>query len=147
MLARVPDRVQIRALLRQQPPRGACGIPVACEVDIYGALSEYIGVCVSGAPTTLLDINNTVPASMYDKSAISGRVRCAPARDLHGLPLRQHQLCELLKDPHMGYQLIMKRDLEPELPEPDITRGTMEGNIKARRHHVLPSAVHRGHTS
>ena len=31
----------------------------------------------------------------------------------------------------MGYQLIMKRDLEPELKEPDITRGTMEGNIKA----------------
>ena len=24
------------------------GIPVACEVDIYGALSEYIGMCVSG---------------------------------------------------------------------------------------------------
>ena len=23
------------------------GIPVACEVDIYGAVSEYIGVCVS----------------------------------------------------------------------------------------------------
>ena len=31
---------------------------------------------------------------------------------------------------HMGYQLIMKRDLEPDLPEPDITRGTVEGNIK-----------------
>ena len=30
----------------------ARGIPVSCEVDIYGALSEYIGVCVSGAPTT-----------------------------------------------------------------------------------------------
>lgn len=30
----------------------------------------------------------------------------------------------------MGYQLIMKRDLEPDLPEPDITRGTVEGNIK-----------------
>ena len=37
----------------------------------------------------------------------------------------------LLKNPHMGYQLIMKRDLEPELPEPDITRGTIEGDIKA----------------
>ena len=23
------------------------GIPVACEVDIYGALSEYIGACVT----------------------------------------------------------------------------------------------------
>ena len=30
----------------------------------------------------------------------------------------------------MGYQLIMKRQLEPQLAEPDITRGTMEGDIK-----------------
>ena len=40
----------------------ARGIPVACEVDIYGALSEYIGTCVTGDAVTLLDINNTVPA-------------------------------------------------------------------------------------
>lgn len=44
------------------------GIPVACEVDIYGALSEYIGTCVSGAPVTLLDINNSVPRDMYENS-------------------------------------------------------------------------------
>ncbi|MBN1939510.1 MAG: fucose isomerase, partial [Candidatus Aminicenantes bacterium] len=43
------------------------GIPVACEVDIYGALSEYIAVCATGRPATLLDINNTVPADMYKK--------------------------------------------------------------------------------
>ena len=42
----------------------ARGIPVACEVDIYGALSEYIGTCVSGDAVTLLDINNSVPASL-----------------------------------------------------------------------------------
>ena len=30
----------------------------------------------------------------------------------------------------MGYQVIMKRDLEPDLAEPDITRGTLEGNIR-----------------
>ena len=45
------------------------GIPISCEVDIYGALSEYIGTCVSGSPVTLLDINNTVPASIYEKSS------------------------------------------------------------------------------
>ena len=45
----------------------AMGIPVACEVDIYGALSEYIGTCVSGAVCTLLDINNTVPTLIYEK--------------------------------------------------------------------------------
>ena len=43
------------------------GIPVACEVDIYGALSEFIGQCVTGGSVTLLDINNTVPKEMYEK--------------------------------------------------------------------------------
>ena len=41
------------------------GIPVSCEVDIYGALSEFIGSCVSQDVVTLLDINNTVPEEMY----------------------------------------------------------------------------------
>ena len=31
----------------------------------------------------------------------------------------------------MGYQLIMKRGLEPDLEQPDITRGTMEGDLLA----------------
>ncbi len=106
----------------------ARGIPVACEVDIYGALSEYIGTCVSGKTVTLLDINNTIPESIYEKSI----------RSQYNVRLREtfmgfhcgNTSSELLQNPHMGYQLIMKRDLEPELPEPDITRGTMEGNIR-----------------
>ena len=44
----------------------AKGIPVACEVDIYGAVSEYIGACVTGDAVTLLDINNSVPADLYE---------------------------------------------------------------------------------
>lgn len=44
------------------------GIPVSCEVDIYGALSEYIGICVSNDAVTLLDINNSVPKDMYEQS-------------------------------------------------------------------------------
>ena len=44
------------------------GIPVSCEVDIYGCLSEFIGTCVSGDVVTLLDINNTVPGDMYRES-------------------------------------------------------------------------------
>lgn len=106
----------------------AMGIPVSCEVDIYGALSEYIGVCISGAPTTLLDINNTVPSTIFEK-AIKGRYNARLTETFMGFHCGNTSTC-LLKDPHMGYQLIMKRDLEPELPEPDITRGTMEGNIK-----------------
>jgi len=107
----------------------AMGIPVACEVDIYGALSEYIGTCVSGATCTLLDINNTVPASLYEKG-IQGKYDCRLTETFMGFHCGNTS-CSLLKNPHMGYQLIMKRDLEPDLPEPDITRGTMEGNIKA----------------
>ncbi|MGN0521175.1 MAG: L-fucose/L-arabinose isomerase family protein [Eubacterium sp.] len=106
----------------------ATGIPVACEVDIYGALSEYIGVCVSGEPATLLDINNTVPSSIYDKS-----VKNTCDKRIYETFMGFHcgnTSCSLLKNHHMGYQLIMKRDLEPDLAEPDITRGTIEGNIK-----------------
>ena len=43
------------------------GIPVACEVDIYGALSEYIGLCVSQDAVTLLDINNSVPKDLFEE--------------------------------------------------------------------------------
>lgn len=106
----------------------ARGIPVACEVDIYGALSEYIGVCVSGTATTLLDINNTVPRSIYDK-AVKNICNKRISETFMGFHCG-NTACGLLKNPHMGYQLIMKRDLEPTLPEPDITRGTLEGNIK-----------------
>ncbi|MDO4174778.1 MAG: fucose isomerase [Eubacteriales bacterium] len=104
----------------------ARGIPVACEVDVYGALSEYIGICVSGEPTTLLDINNSVPQSMYDKG-IKGKYDY----HLHETFMAFHcgNTCKSrLCNPHMGYQVIMKRDLEPD-SEPDITRGTLEGNI------------------
>ena len=43
------------------------GIPVSCEVDIYGALSEFIGAVISQDAVTLLDINNTVPKDMYEE--------------------------------------------------------------------------------
>ncbi len=48
------------------------GIPVACEVDIYGALSEYIGACITGDAVTLLAINNSVPKYIYDED-IAGK--------------------------------------------------------------------------
>ena len=48
------------------------GIPVACEMDIYGALSEYIGACITGDAITLLDINNSVPKYIYDED-IAGK--------------------------------------------------------------------------
>jgi len=105
------------------------GIPVSCEVDIYGALSEYIGTCISGSAVTLLDINNTVPASIYNKS-IKTKYKCRQDETFMGFHCG-NTCSTLLKKPHMGYQLIMHRGLEPDKKEPDITRGTMEGDIKA----------------
>ncbi len=35
-------------------------LPVACEVDLYGALSEFMIACATEIPPTLLDINNSV---------------------------------------------------------------------------------------
>nr|WP_319474714.1 fucose isomerase [uncultured Sphaerochaeta sp.] len=105
----------------------AQGIPVSCEVDIYGALSEYIGICVSDKPVTLLDINNTVPSTMYEE-----HIRAKRSYRNDELFMGFHcgnTSCSLLKNPHMGYQVIMKRDLEPDLADPDITRGTMEGDL------------------
>ena len=106
------------------------GIPVSCEVDIYGALSEYIGACVSNDAVTLLDINNTVPAEMY-ASAIKPKYKKYSHSDLFmGFHCGNTPICKLRKEKNTGlkYQLIMNRGLEGG-KEPDITRGTMEGNI------------------
>lgn len=43
------------------------GVPVACEVDVYGALTEYIGQCISNDTVAILNINNNIPIEVYDK--------------------------------------------------------------------------------
>lgn len=105
------------------------GIPVSCEVDIYGALSEYVGLCVSRRPVTLLDLNNSVPAAQFE-AEIAGKMPYQLTDTFMGFHCG-NTCSTLLKNPHMGYQLIMKRDLEPDLVEPDITRGTIEGEIRS----------------
>ena len=102
------------------------GIPVACEVDIYGALSEFIGTCVTGESVTLLDVNNTVPADLYSEF-ISGKAPYEPKEVFMGFHCGNTPICRLKKGT-MKYQLIMHRGLEPD-KEPDITRGTLEGDI------------------
>ena len=102
------------------------GIPVSCEVDIYGALSEYIGQCVSGGCVTLLDINNTVPRRMYEES-IAGKYAYSETDVFMGFHCGNTPLCRLVEG-KMSYQKIMKRSLEPD-GEPDITRGTLDGQI------------------
>ena len=104
----------------------AMGICTACEVDIYGALSEYIGTCVTGEPVTLLDINNSVPADMYRES-IAGKYNYRHNETFMGFHCGNTPMCRLTKGT-MKYQLIMNRGLE-NCGEPDITRGTLEGDI------------------
>ena len=105
------------------------GIPVSCEVDIYGALSEYIGACVTMDAVTLLDINNTVPADLYD-SDIKGKfdVDYKHGDTFMGFHCGNTPLCKLSKGARIKFQLIMNRLMESS-GEPDITRGTLEGEL------------------
>ncbi len=106
----------------------ADGIPVSCEVDIYGALSEYIAACATLRPPAILDINNTVPRDMYEANR-------AAMKDYAQSDLFMGFHCgnvssACLVRPKMKYQLIMHRLQEPG-QEPNITRGTIEGQIRA----------------
>jgi len=102
------------------------GIPVACETDIYGALSEYIITCATEMPATLLDINNSVPKDMYEnnKNAFAGYTHQDLFMGFHC----GNTAKSCLKQGAMKYQLIMHRLLEPD-KEPNITRGTLEGAL------------------
>lgn len=100
------------------------GIPVSCEVDIYGALSEYIGTCISGDSVTLLDINNTVPSDLY-KQDIEGKYNYNFTDTFMGFHCG-NTCSTRLCNPTMKYQKIMARSLPIE-----VTNGTLEGDIIA----------------
>ncbi|MDQ2086722.1 L-fucose/L-arabinose isomerase family protein [Herbivorax sp. ANBcel31] len=100
----------------------AKGIPVSCEVDIYGALSEFIGTVVSQDAVTLLDINNTVPYDIYNED-IKGKFDYNPTDIFMGFHCGNTASCKL-SSCEMKYQMIMAR----ALPE-EVTQGTLEGDI------------------
>jgi len=106
------------------------GIPVACEVDIYGALSEYIGACVTDDAVTLLDINNSVPKYIYDED-IAGKFDYSITDTFMGFHCGNTPSCKMCGNCGVKYQLIQHRLLEPAGSEPDFTRGTLEGDIAA----------------
>ena len=98
------------------------GIPVSCEVDIYGCLSEFIGYCVSEDIVTLLDINNSVPADMYEES-IKGKFNYTHKDTFMGFHCGNTNT-KKLSACSMKYQKIMARSLPEE-----VTQGTLEGDI------------------
>lgn len=104
------------------------GIPVACEVDIYGALSEYIGACVTDDAVTLLDINNSVPKYIYDEE-IKGNFDYDITDTFMGFHCGNTPSCKMCEGCGVRYQLIQHRLLEPKDSQPDFTRGTLEGDI------------------
>ena len=106
------------------------GIPVACEVDIYGAVSEYLGTCITGDAVTLLDINNSVPQYIYDED-IKGKFDYKLTDTFMGFHCGNTPSCKMNSDCAVKYQLIQHRLLEPAGSEPDFTRGTLEGDIAA----------------
>jgi L-fucose isomerase-like protein len=104
----------------------AKGIPVACEVDIYGALSEYMAQLAGLTPATLLDINNSVPQDTLPETV---DLKGAQAHDLF-MGFHCGNTCSAcMKECSMSYQLIMNRLIE-DGGTPDITRGTLEGQLK-----------------
>jgi len=98
------------------------GIPVSCEVDIYGCLSEFIGTAVSDDVVTLLDINNSVPADMY-KESIAGKTDYTHKDTFMGFHCG-NTCSRKLSACSMKYQMIMARNLPEE-----VTQGTLEGDI------------------
>ena len=99
------------------------GIPVSCEVDIYGCLSEFIGQIVSNDIVTLLDINNSVPKDMYNES-IKGKFPYELTDTFMGFHCGNTCTKKLCSNFEMKYQKIMARALPIE-----VTNGTLEGDI------------------
>ena len=112
------------------------GIPVSCEVDIYGALSEYIGACVTQDAVTLLDINNSVPADLFEEDIKPRFPQYKLTDTFMGFHCGNTPFCKLTKSTEcnlkcgkINYQIVQHRLLETG--EPDFTRGTLEGDIAA----------------
>ena len=101
----------------------AQGIPVSCEVDISGKLSEFSGTVVSQDAVTLLDINNSVPSDMYN-SDIKGKYNYTQKDTFMGFHCG-NTASSKLSFCEMKYQKIMARTLPEE-----VTQGTLEGDIK-----------------
>ena len=102
----------------------ARGIPVACQTDLFGAVSSYMAQLASSHPVTFLDINNTVPDDMNVSDAGS-----AEKRDLFmGFHCGNTARCLLCEGAAMKHQLIMHRLMEPG-KKPNITVGTLDGQL------------------
>ena len=104
------------------------GIPVACEVDIYGAVSQYIATCITGESSLLLDINNTVPDDIYETEEVNTKYGLDQKELFMGFHCGNGAPDRLI-NPEMKYQLIMHRE-DAKNGKPCLCRGTLEGTAK-----------------
>ncbi len=99
------------------------GFPIACENDAYSLTAELMGQYASGASVSILDINHSIPADLAPGLAYN-------PQDLVGLFHCGNTDPRRMKEPALKHQVIMHRLMEPG-KDPDITRGTLEGQIAA----------------
>lgn len=98
------------------------GFPIACENDAYSLIAELLGQYASDKTVTILDINHSIPKDLH------ASLECYPIGDMVGMFHCGNTAKSLMKNPEMKHQVIMKRLMEPDTA-PDITRGTLEGQI------------------
>ena len=106
----------------------AKGYPVACEVDAYGAVSEYIGQCISNDTVTLLNINNNIPQDVYD-AKIKGQTFNGKQYSIGDLFLGYHcgmtPACRLTSA-KLDYHFVNRQLIGEEQ-----SQGTVQGRIAA----------------
>jgi L-fucose isomerase-like protein len=102
------------------------GFPVGCETDVYGGLSEFIGLCMGNSPVTLLDINNNIPDDLYQVLAKKYQYRQEELFiGFHCGNTSSH----LLQSCELKYKLNRKDPYAKETGQ-ELTRGTLEGAMK-----------------
>lgn len=134
------------------------GTPVACEVDVYGAISEYIGQCVSKDIVTILNINNNVPQSVYDEQ-VKGKTFNGKTYQAGDLFLGYHcgvtssaKLKSCSSELHFVNNLLIGEDqskgtIQGQLKESAVTlfrlQGTRDGKLQAyvAQGQILPTTV------
>lgn len=104
----------------------AKGYPIACEVDVYGAVSEYIGQCISNDVVTVLNINNSIPSQLYEKK-IKGKEFNGKQYGLGDLFLGYHcgvtPSCRL-KSSTLDYHFVNRQLIGEES-----SKGTIQGTL------------------
>lgn len=98
------------------------GFPIACENDTYSLVAELLSQYASDSTVTVLDINHSIPKDLHPK------LQEYPIQEMVGMFHCGNTAPRLLKNAEMKHQVIMKRLMEPDTA-PDITRGTIEGQI------------------